>query len=712
MANAAESSTWPAAALAKIALLEDALLAERERAKALEAERDRVRAAYQQQLVAIELLLRRIQAARAERVDTKQLELEFDARRKELDKLAGKLAGDPNEPEGPPPKTRKRKPSGRRDLSEVLDAPEERVEVTDPEMERLVAEGKAERFGFDVESSAMKWRRGGPIRLVVGRVKYRLGKLEGLTPAAGTEAASPAPEAEVAALAAEVTTTEAEIAPEAEVAAPDAAVASGDAAENANDARAPEVTTAEAEVTATADESAAVHGVDAPAATDAAGATAAARPTGNVDESGIIFSRPRVDRSAGTTLVTAAMPPSILPRAMGTPSLYAHIIHEKFRRGLPFFRQEQQMEVDGFPLDRGTMSRWTFGCGARVGPLIDAMRLDAKRTAFCIATDATHVLVQPAPREDKKRQPCKTGHFFAVVADRDHVLFEYTEKEDSKAVMRIFRGYEGYVQADAKSVFDILFRPEGGPPPKDPELAPDGKERDEVGCWSHARRKFFECAITSKDPVAKEALFRIGRLFEYEEQWRKLAPAQRKVLRDQKSRPELESFFAWRDLEWMKVEHQRGLLRSALGYAHNHREALMRYLEDGRLEMDNNRTEREIKNVVMGRKAWLFVGSDDHGVTTANLLSLVASAKLHGLDDEQYLRDLFRVLPFWPEDRLIELAPKYWRATRERLVPAELEPEIGWITVPLPLDTPPPAPALGPGPTVPALGPGPVAPAP
>jgi hypothetical protein len=402
---------------------------------------------------------------------------------------------------------------------------------------------------------------------------------------------------------------------------------------------------------------------------------------------------PRIDRTFGTTLVTAGMPPSILRAAMGTPSLYAHLIHEKFRRGIPYYRQEQQMALDGFPLDRGTMCRWTFGCGARVGPLIDAMRLDAKRTAFCIATDATHVLVQPAPREDKKRQPCKTGHFFAVVADRDHVLFEYTEKEDSKAVMRIFRGYEGYVQADAKSVYDILFRPEGEPPPKDPELAPDGKDREELGCWSHARRKFFECAITSKDAVAKEALYRIHRLFDYEEQWRKIAPAQRKTLRDQKSRPELESFYAWRDLEWTKVEHQRGLLRTALGYAHNHREALMRYLDDGRLEMDNNRTEREIKNVVMGRKAWLFVGSDDHGVTTANLLSLVASAKLHGLDDEQYLRDLFRVLPFWPEDRLLELAPKYWRATRERIVPRELEPEIGWITVPLPPDSAPAGPA-------------------
>jgi hypothetical protein len=451
----------------------------------------------------------------------------------------------------------------------------------------------------------MKWRRGGAVRLVILRVKYRLAKLEG---AAGAEPATTS-----------------------ETAAP------------------------------------------SPSTMDSV-------PLQGDDD------RVRIDRTNGTTIVTARMPPVILPRAMGTPSMYAHIIHEKFRRGLPFYRQEQQIGLDGFALGRGTMSRWTFEVGKKCAPLVHAMWADAKANAFCIATDATHVLVQPAPREDDKRQACKTGHFFALVADRDHVLFEYTEKEDSKAVMRMFRGFAGYVQADAKSVYDILFRSKDERPPSDdPELAHDGAERSEVGCWAHARRKFFECAVTSKSVVASEALLRIRRLFQHEEQWRKLAPAQRKVMRASVSKPELESFFTWVEIEWRKVERERGLLRTALGYARNQREALTTYLEDGRLQMDNNRTEREIKNVVMGRKAWLFVGSDDHGETTAHLLSLVASAKLHDLDDEEYLRDLFRVLPFWPAERLLELAPKSWPATRARLDPVELEQEIGWLAVPPPI---------------------------
>ena len=145
--------------------------------------------------------------------------------------------------------------------------------------------------------------------------------------------------------------------------------------------------------------------------------------------------------------------------------------------------------------------------------------------------------------------------------------------------------------------------------------------------------------------------------------------------------------------EWEKVKDQRGLLRSALGYAKNHEAALKRFLEDGRLKLDNNHSERALRKVAVGRKNWLFVGSDDHAVSTANLLSMIASAKLHDLDPEQYLRDIFRVLPHWPADRYLELAPKCWLATRERLDAAQLDAEIGPLTVP-PLLAKPPARAL------------------
>src|ERR1043165_8809559 len=151
----------------------------------------------------------------------------------------------------------------------------------------------------------------------------------------------------------------------------------------------------------------------------------------------------------------------------------------------------------------------------------------------------------------------------------------------------------------------------------------------------------------------------------------------RKTFRDRHLRIHVASFFEFAEDAYEQVKHQRGMLRSALGYCIRQKDALMRFLDDGALEMTNNRSERELRRVAVGRKAWLFVGSDDHGQAAGNLLTLVASARLHKLDPEVYLRDVFRVLPHWPRDRYLELAPRYWRITRARLRPEELDQEIG-----------------------------------
>ena len=113
----------------------------------------------------------------------------------------------------------------------------------------------------------------------------------------------------------------------------------------------------------------------------------------------------------------------------------------------------------------------------------------------------------------------------------------------------------------------------------------------------------------------------------------------------------------------------------------------MRVLEDGRLVLENNRSERQLRKIAVGRKAWLFAGSDGHAESAGHLLSMIASARLHDLDPETYLRDIFRVLAHWPDDRYLELTPKYWAATRTRLIADELAQEIGALTIPPPLST-------------------------
>lgn len=130
------------------------------------------------------------------------------------------------------------------------------------------------------------------------------------------------------------------------------------------------------------------------------------------------------------------------------------------------------------------------------------------------------------------------------------------------------------------------------------------------------------------------------------------------------------------------MAEERTPIARALRYLTNHEQALTRFLSDGRVRLDNNPSELALRSLVVGRKNWLFVGSDEHAEVTATIVSLVASAKLHNLDPELYLRDMVRVMPVWPKNRFIELAPKCWRATRERLDAHELEAPLGPLCIP------------------------------
>ena len=564
-----EASSSRAETEARIAALEAAHAEERAvlttQIAQLTKERDQLRASHERVRLELELLKRRIFVAKAERVDTAQLELEFAEKLRALEELAGTL-GMPQEGAEPgvvgddaEGVAKKKRKGGRRDLAQT---PIEvrRVELDDPLFEQLVQDGKATKIGFE-ESRKLAWQRGGMRLLVVARVKYRA-----------------------------------------------------------------------------------------------------------------------VDAQGNAALETTPMPKETFPRSLAAPSLLAHIVVDKYCDGLPLHRMEDRFARDGVPLDRGTMCRWVEDAGATAGAtVVAAMRDDALRTAFCIATDATGIAVQPVRTPGAyTRKACRRAHYFVQVADRDHVFFEYTPRETSAAVGEMFKGFSGYVQADAKSVYDALYADPDEEPPD------DGGLRHEVGCWAHTRRKFWE-ATAAKSVVAREGLARIGRIYELDATWRSKSPSECKRLRDAHLRPHVDAFFVWVADEYARVEHERGLLRDALGYAHRQRAALTRFLDDGRLELDNNRSERALRRIAVGRKAWLFVGSDDHGESAGNLFTLIASARLHRLDPEAYVRDLFRVLAHWPRDRYLELAPKYWAATRALLDQAQLDAEIGPLSVPDPL---------------------------
>lgn len=376
------------------------------------------------------------------------------------------------------------------------------------------------------------------------------------------------------------------------------------------------------------------------------------------------------DEQGAVVITTTARPRELLNRCFASPSMLAHLLFEKYGMGVPFYRQQKRSEYEAVGVDRGTMSRYAEDVGATLGPIVEACAVEA-RSAFCLSTDATGVAIQPSPLPEGKRQSCRKGHFFVVLADLDHVFFEYQAKHTSAAVCEMFRGYSGYIQADAHAIYNALFRGEataGADPPT------------EVGCWSHARRKFWEAAV-SKHEVGAEGLYRIARLFECDMSWADRPPKRRRELRHAKLLPLIDEFFEWARAQ-EKTNRERGLVATALGYAIRQEVPLRRFLDDGRLRMENNAAERGLRPIAVGRKNWLFFGSDDHAQAAANLFSLIASAKLHRIEPETYLAEIIRVMPYWPRDRYLELAPKYWAATRARLDPTELGREIGPLRVP------------------------------
>lgn len=374
----------------------------------------------------------------------------------------------------------------------------------------------------------------------------------------------------------------------------------------------------------------------------------------------------------GPTVLGVVTPKTLFRRGLLHSSVVAFILVQKFSLGVPHYRLEQHIGDQGVDLDRSIMCRYVEEAGSTLGAtVVHAMWQDALENGCVISTDATSALVQPEKSKDGQRQACKKGHLFTAVVDCDHVLFAYAERHTQDFVKKLFGGFTGFLQCDASNVYDILER---GPPSDDDETI------TLVGCWAHCRRYFFEAAIC-KHQVGVQGLLRIRAIYAADDAFRKLPPAKRKLLRDEHVRPLIEGFFAWvKDAR--ATAHGRSLATKALGYALNQEKELLRVLDDGRLPLDNTRSERTLRKVVVGRKNWMFYGSDTHAESAAAIFSVIASCRLHRLDPQQYLDEVLRVLPYWPHERFLELAPKYWPATRAKLRADELDAPLCSFTVP------------------------------
>lgn len=331
-----------------------------------------------------------------------------------------------------------------------------------------------------------------------------------------------------------------------------------------------------------------------------------------------------------------------IPKALAGPGLLADSIVKRWQDHLPLHRLERIYGREGFPVARSTVCGWHQAVAELVKCLVDAMWVDALAHSPYLCTDATGVLVQHAEK-------CRTGHFFVVVAPGKHVLFKYSPKHDGKAVDSYLGGYQGYVVADAHSVYEHLYA--------------TGLVV-EVACWAHARRYFFK-SLDTDAKRARHALAFIQSLFALERQWAHESPAARLALRQAKSRPVVEAFFGWCDEESLKVLDETPISK-AVGYARNQRTALQRFLLDGQLPIHNNSSENALRREALGRKNWLFLGSDEGGEVNATLVTLLASCEMHKLEPLAYLRDLLCLLPGWNQLDVLQLAPANWSATVAR----------------------------------------------
>jgi transposase len=366
-----------------------------------------------------------------------------------------------------------------------------------------------------------------------------------------------------------------------------------------------------------------------------------------------------------STFVTASRPPSPIARGLAGPGLLAHVIVSKFCDHLPLYRCERMLARFGVTLSRSTLCDWLAQSAALLRPLWELLKGRVQQSRV-IQTDDTPVRVQA-----QEGAAAHQGRLWVQVGDAGHpgLVYFYSPNQEGQWPQAFLKGYKGFLQADAYSGYDALFA--------------TGAVR-EVGCWAHARRKFFEAQ--KADPEgALYALGVIRQLYAVEREATEQAEKQelsraefeelRLRLRQESSVPLLESFGMWLDKQAVAVL-PKSPLAEAVGYARNQWAALQVYTTAGFLEIDNNPAERALRAVAIGRKNYLFFGSDVGGETAAVLYTFTQTCQALGVEPWRYLRDVLGRMPGCPAERLTHLLPDTWAQGQRAAVAAERSGEV------------------------------------
>ena len=371
------------------------------------------------------------------------------------------------------------------------------------------------------------------------------------------------------------------------------------------------------------------------------------------------------------TMVQAPMPDLPIPRGMVDASFLAHIVVAKFCDHLPLYRQAEIYARSGLDIDRSQLAEWLGHVAWLLEPLVERIA-DHVMAGRVIHADDTPVDVL-APGAGKT----KTGRLWVYLRDeRNHagsappaVLYRYTPDRKGEHCRAELADFTGWLHADGYAGFGRLYEI-AGMKSSDAALLHGPPRVAEVACWSHVRRGFWDEWASHKSAIAKEALDRIGALFDIERTIAGAPPDIRRAVRQRTARPRIDELAIWLDAQLQKIPGKSDLA-GAIRYARSRWHALTRYLDDGRLEISNNAAENQIRPAAVGRKNWLFCGSDAGGERAAAFYTLVRTARLNGVEPEAWLTDVIARIGAHPINRLAELLPWNWQSPATRLGQAE-----------------------------------------
>lgn len=361
--------------------------------------------------------------------------------------------------------------------------------------------------------------------------------------------------------------------------------------------------------------------------------------------------RPKFSCVSCQTLLQAPAPNRPIERGMVGASVLAHVLVSKYCDHLPLYRQSQIYEREGVEISRSTLADWVGQSSALLDPLVNRIAQHVMQGSKLHADDT------PVPVLCPGRGTTKTGRLWVYVRDDrtcgddtpPAVLFRYTPDRKAVHPQQHLTSFVGVLQADAYAGYNGLYERK-----QNPLL--------EAACWAHARRKIYEVNVTTSSPIAQEALERIGALYHIEEQIRGQSPEQRRAARQARAGPLLNDLHRFL-IDAVRLLPKKSELASAIRYALSRWAALIRYRDDGRIEIDNSAAERALRAVALGRKNYLFAGADSGGERAAAIYTLIGTAKLCGVNPQAYLQHVLEHIATQPAARLDELLP--WNLTSQ-----------------------------------------------